>query len=135
MLCDDLFVVTIRPVEGFQQGYAGFSSAHRDWARWSLTDTVMIAPYDPFSAGKQAYLGSLDLEAGFASKKITEEAYDQDDLAKVFIKVRHAHIIYYHYLISVLTAPLTMRDRIIKIRYSLQDSVLLWTFGTSNCCS
>ncbi|KAF8428130.1 P-loop containing nucleoside triphosphate hydrolase protein [Tirmania nivea] len=86
VLCDDLFVVTIRPVEGFPQGYAGFSSAHRDWARWSLTDTVTMAPYDPFSAGKQAYLGSLDLEVGFASKKITEEAYDQDDLAKVFIR-------------------------------------------------
>ncbi|KAI5810245.1 P-loop containing nucleoside triphosphate hydrolase protein [Peziza echinospora] len=86
VLCDDLYVVTIRPVEGFPQGYVGYSSAHRDWARWSLTDTVTIAPYDPFVAGKQAYLGSLDVEVGFASKKITEEAYDQEDLSKAFTR-------------------------------------------------
>lgn len=82
-----MFVVTIRPIEGFPQGYVGVSSAHRDWARWSLTDTVTIAPYDPFKIGKQAYLGNLDLDVGFASKKTTDEVYDQDDLAKAFIKV------------------------------------------------
>ena len=87
VLCDDMFVVTIRPIQGFPQGFVGVSSAHRDWARWSLTDTVTIVPYDPFSAGKQAYLGNLDLEVGFASKKITDEAYDQDGLANAFIKV------------------------------------------------
>ena len=130
MLCDDLFVVTIRPVEGFPQGYAGFSSAHRDWARWSLTDTVTMAPYDPFSAGKQAYLGSLDLEVGFASKKITEEAYDQDDLAKVFIRVRFVPSTTTSSLIGMFTAPSDMCCRTTKTKYLHRDSVLLWTFVT-----
>lgn len=130
MLCDDLFVVTIRPVEGFPQGYAGFSSAHRDWARWSLTDTVTMAPYDPFSSGKQVYLGNLDLEVGFASKKITEEAYDQDDLSKVFIRVRFTPSTKTSNLIGMFTAFSDMCCRTTKTKYSHQDSALLWTFVT-----
>lgn len=42
--------------------------------------------YDPFAQGGQAYLGSLDLEIGFASSnKKTETPYDEDELANVFL--------------------------------------------------
>lgn len=42
--------------------------------------------YDPFAQGGKAYLGSLDLEIGFASpNKKTEVPYDEDELAKMFI--------------------------------------------------
>ncbi|KAF8472794.1 P-loop containing nucleoside triphosphate hydrolase protein [Kalaharituber pfeilii] len=80
------YVLTVRPVPEFAQGCAGFSSAQRDWAQLSLTDSIKIDPYDPFSQGKQAYLGSLDVEVGFATKRITEKAYTQEELSKAFIK-------------------------------------------------
>ncbi len=43
--------------------------------------------YNPFSEGGHRYLGSMDLEVGFAGRKITEAPYDQDDLANHFIRV------------------------------------------------
>lgn len=43
--------------------------------------------YDPFSQGGQAYLGSVDVEVGFAGRKTTETPYDQDDLAQSFVRV------------------------------------------------
>jgi len=43
--------------------------------------------YDPFSQGGQSYLGSMDVEVGFAGRKTTETAYDQDELAQHFIRV------------------------------------------------
>lgn len=42
--------------------------------------------FDPFAAGGKAYLGSLDVEVGFASpNKRTEAPYDEDELSKIFI--------------------------------------------------
>jgi len=43
--------------------------------------------YDPFAAGGKAYLGSVDLEIGFASpNKKTDVPYDEDELSKMFIE-------------------------------------------------
>jgi len=54
----------------------------------ALTDQVQVEHYDPFSQGNQAYLGSMDIEIGFASKsKVTDQPYDQDDLAKAVTQV------------------------------------------------
>lgn len=54
----------------------------------ALTDQVQAEVYDVFSQGSQAYLGSIDLEVGFASKtKTPQTPYDQDDLAKEVSKV------------------------------------------------
>lgn len=50
-------------------------------------DTVHVQIYNPFSEGGHRYLGSMDLEVGFAGRKITEAPYDQDDLANHFIRV------------------------------------------------
>ncbi|RPA83589.1 AAA-domain-containing protein [Ascobolus immersus RN42] len=86
VICDDLYVMSVQPVPNFPQGTCGFSSAHRDWAQWSLSDTIRVAPYDPFKAGGAVYLGEMDIEVGFAGKKGTEEPYDQDDLMKAFVK-------------------------------------------------
>ena len=88
VLCDDRFVFTITPFEGFPQGIMGFSIIQREWAVWSVDQEITVGPYDPFTSGKQAYLSSLTLEADFASKaRIMDEPYDQDDLAQAFIKV------------------------------------------------
>ncbi|KAI5848681.1 P-loop containing nucleoside triphosphate hydrolase protein [Morchella snyderi] len=86
VICNEKFVVSVKPNNQIQPGYAGFSSVHRDWAQWSLTERIRMAPYDPFSQQGAAYLGSLDLELGFASRKISDEQYDQDDLTKQFLR-------------------------------------------------
>ena len=82
------YVVTAAPLDGFPPGSIGMSDAQRTWMGIALTDTVNAEMYDPFSQGGQAYLGSMDVEIGFASqKKRTDKPYDQDHLANEVIKV------------------------------------------------
>ena len=89
LLLQGQFVVTGAPLDGFPPGAIGMSDAQRTWMGIALTDIVHVERYDPFSEGGQAYLGSMDLEIGFASqKKRTEKPYDQDHLANEVIKVR-----------------------------------------------
>jgi vesicle-fusing ATPase len=52
-----------------------------------MTETVSAELYDPFSHGSHSYLGSIDVEIGFAGKKVTDTPYDQDMLADYFIKL------------------------------------------------
>lgn len=63
------------------------SDPQRTWAGIALTDSIKVQVYDPFSQGGQAYLGSVDIEIGFAGRKRQEEPYDQDELGSVVIKV------------------------------------------------
>lgn len=52
-----------------------------------MLDPVTAETFDPFSQGARAYLGSLDVDIGFASaKKITDVPYDQDVLAEAFVR-------------------------------------------------
>jgi vesicle-fusing ATPase len=74
-------------LDNFPQGCISFSDPQRTWAKVALTDSVKVEMYDPFSQGGQAYLGSTDIEVGFAGKKRTEAPYDQDELATVVIRV------------------------------------------------
>ncbi|EWC46118.1 vesicular-fusion protein sec18 [Drechslerella stenobrocha 248] len=86
VIIDERCVVTVRPAPQIPRGMIGLGNAQREWGQWGLQDRVTIRKYDPFTAGKQAYLGSLDVEIGFATKKVSEEMYDQDDLAKLIIR-------------------------------------------------
>lgn len=63
------------------------SDPQRTWAGVAFTDTVKVQTYEPFSQGGEAYLGSADIEVGFAGKKRVETPYDQDDLANAVTKV------------------------------------------------
>jgi vesicle-fusing ATPase len=87
LLINGNFVLTARPFDGFPQGHISLSDPQRTWASVSLMDTVHVQIYNPFSEGGHRYLGSMDLEVGFAGRKITEAPYDQDDLANHFIRV------------------------------------------------
>lgn len=62
------------------------SDPQRTWAGVAFTDSVDVQIYDPFSQGGQAYLGSTDIEVGFAGKKRVETPYDQDDLGNAVAK-------------------------------------------------
>ncbi|KAK6355439.1 transport between ER and Golgi ATPase protein [Orbilia brochopaga] len=85
VIIDERCVVTVRPSPQIPKGMIGLGNAQREWGQWGLQDRVMIRKYDPFMAGKQAYLGSLDVEIGFATKKTSDESYDQDELSKRLI--------------------------------------------------
>ncbi|TPX14352.1 uncharacterized protein E0L32_005548 [Thyridium curvatum] len=81
------YVVTARPLPGFPDGTIYLSDPQRTWCGVGLRDTIMGEYYDPFKQGNQAYLGSMDLEIGFAStRKTTEEQYDQDVLEQLFLQ-------------------------------------------------
>ncbi|KAG0645302.1 Vesicular-fusion sec18 [Hyphodiscus hymeniophilus] len=80
-------VVTARPFPQFPQGCISLSDPQRTWCDVGMMDPITAELYDPFSNGGHSYLGSLDVEVGFASvKKITETPYDQDVLSDIFIK-------------------------------------------------
>ncbi len=88
LLINGTFVVSARPLDAFARGYIGLSEPQRSWMGVALTDQLQAEVYDPFSQGAQAYIGSMDVEIGFAStRKTTEAPYDQDDLAKEITKV------------------------------------------------
>lgn len=59
-----------------------------------MIDSVKAEIYDPFSRGGQAYLGSADVEIGFAGKKRTEVPYDQDELGAAVARVSVIRIVW-----------------------------------------
>ncbi|KAM0345913.1 hypothetical protein ACHAPU_005964 [Fusarium lateritium] len=80
------YVVTAKPVPGFPRGCISLSDPQRSWAGITMRDSFTGEIYDPFAAGGKAYLGSVDLEIGFASpNKKTDVPYDEDELSKMFI--------------------------------------------------
>ncbi|KAL3428190.1 Vesicular-fusion protein sec18 [Phlyctema vagabunda] len=88
LLLNGRYVVTARPTDRFPPGCISLSDPQRTWCDVGMMDGITAELYDPFaSQGGLSYLGSLDVEVGFASvKKITETPYDQDVLADLFIK-------------------------------------------------
>lgn len=84
LLINGHFVLSARPLPQFPRGHISLSDAQRTWMQVALTDVVEVQSYDPFSQGAQSYLGSMDVEVGFAGKKSTEAPYDQDELGKAF---------------------------------------------------
>lgn len=83
------FVFTARPTAklGSQRAIA-LSVEQRRWASVAQTDSVFAELYDPFERGAKCYLGSMDLEIGFASQKRTSNvAYEQEALAEYFLKM------------------------------------------------
>jgi vesicle-fusing ATPase len=87
LLLNDLYVLSARPLDSFPQGCISLSDPQRTWAGVALTDSVKAQIFDPFVQGGQAYLGSTDIEVGFAGKKRTDTPYNQDDLAAAVTKV------------------------------------------------
>lgn len=81
LLLNGSYVLSARPAAAFPRGHISLSDPQRTWMQVALTDMVDVEAYDPFSHGPQSYLGSMDVEVGFAGKKTTEAPYDQDELA------------------------------------------------------
>ena len=78
--------MTAKPIQGFPPGCISLSDPQRSWCGITMRDNFTGEIYDPFATGGKAYLGSLDLEIGFASpSKRTETPYDEDELSKIFV--------------------------------------------------
>ncbi|KAF1356135.1 vesicle-fusing ATPase [Delphinella strobiligena] len=84
LLLNGTFVVSARLLQGWPAGQISLSDPMRTWMQVALTDIVDAQPYDPFSQGASSYLGTMDIEVGFAGKKSTDRPYDQDELAAAF---------------------------------------------------
>lgn len=83
-MIDGDYVITARPTPGFPDGCISLSDPQRTWLRVGMMDELVAEVYNPFSSstGRQSYLGSMDVEVGFASsKKVSDTTYDQDALA------------------------------------------------------
>lgn len=81
------YVVTARPTPGFPDGCISLSDPQRTWLQVGMMDELIGEIYDPFGSTRQAYLGTMDCEIGFAStKKITDATIDQDFLADLMVK-------------------------------------------------
>ncbi|PKY06750.1 putative vesicular fusion ATPase [Aspergillus campestris IBT 28561] len=81
LVINDLYVFTARALDTFPRGFISFSEPQRTWAKIAVTDAVKVQIYNPFHQDKKAYLGSTDIEVGFAGRSRTDEPYDQNDLA------------------------------------------------------
>ncbi|GAB1313540.1 transport between ER and Golgi ATPase protein [Madurella fahalii] len=81
------YVVTARPTPGFPDGCISLSDPQRTWCGVGMMDELAGDLFDPFSQGGAAYIGSIEVEVGFASaRKLVDAPYDQDELADMFIK-------------------------------------------------
>ncbi|OAA46316.1 vesicle fusion factor NSFI [Metarhizium rileyi] len=79
------FVISARPVPGFPQGGMSLSDPQRSWCNITVRDTFTGEIFHPFDGGQVQYLGSVDLEIGFATlNKRPETQYDEDQLATQF---------------------------------------------------
>ncbi|SCU92102.1 LAMI_0E08790g1_1 [Lachancea mirantina] len=88
ILIDNLFVFTTRHSHEVPAGTIGFNGNQRTWGGWSLNQDIQAKAFDLFQySGKHPYLGTLELEISFRSRaKATEAPFDQDELAKQFLK-------------------------------------------------
>jgi vesicle-fusing ATPase len=89
ILVNGNYVLSARPNADCRPGEIGLSDVQRTWAGITLgpQDLVQVQAYDAFSqGGGQSYLGAVEAEVGFASKKTTDVPYDQDELATQFKK-------------------------------------------------
>ena len=81
------YVVTARPLPGFPDNSISMSDPQRTWCGIGMLDSIMGEVFDPFRTGSPPYVGSMDVEIGFAStKKISDIQYDQDELTGIFIR-------------------------------------------------
>lgn len=117
LLINGHFVLSARPLPQFPRGNISLSDAQRTWMQVALTDVVEVQSYDPFANGPQSYLGSMDVEVGFAGKKSTEAPYDQDELARAFTQ-NFRHQIFspgQQLLMDFKSIPLRMTVRTVEL--------------------
>ncbi|KAL2414840.1 Vesicular-fusion protein sec18 [Exophiala dermatitidis] len=118
LLINGMYVVSARPLDSFPRGLIGLSEPQRSWMGVALTDQVQAEVYDPFSQGNQAYIGSMDIEIGFAStRKVTDTPYDQDDLAREITKLFNSQMFApgQRFLMDLKSIPLNLQVKTVQL--------------------
>lgn len=82
------YVVHARGFPGLGQGLIAFGEPQRVWLNnISPGDSVVVEEFNPIELGQKSYMGAVEIAIEFASKtKATDAPYDQESLAKHFIK-------------------------------------------------
>ncbi|KAI0193787.1 P-loop containing nucleoside triphosphate hydrolase protein [Xylaria flabelliformis] len=112
------YVVTAQAVPGYPQGCISLSDPQRSWCGITMTDQFTGELYDPFASSGKAYLGSLDLEIGFASlKKRVDTPYDEDELSNIFINTFQNQVLTpgQRILMSVRNIPLAINIKTVGL--------------------
>lgn len=112
------YVVTARPTPGFRPGHISLSDPQRTWCGVGMMDELMGEVYDPFARGGDAYIGSMDVEIGFAStNRIVDTPYDQDELAKVFLNTFQNQVFApgQRFLLDVKNIPLAVMVKTVTL--------------------
>jgi vesicle-fusing ATPase len=88
ILLNGQYVLSARAIDSCPRGEIGLTDAQRTWAGITLgpQDIVTVQEYQAVIPGAKSYLGALEVEVGFASRKITDVPYDQEELANQFKK-------------------------------------------------
>ena len=82
------FVFTLEEHEGIPAGQLGFSLVQRKWAVLSLNQDIRVEPYR-FDQ-KKDFAASLTVAIDFYNrKKVTQEPFDTDAMAKEFLMQFH----------------------------------------------
>ncbi|KIW93720.1 uncharacterized protein Z519_05034 [Cladophialophora bantiana CBS 173.52] len=118
LLINGMYVVSARPLDVFPRGTIGLSEPQRSWMGVALTDLLQAEVYDPFSQGAQAYIGSMDVEIGFAStRKTTDTPYDQDDLAREITKLFNSQMFApgQRFLMDLRSIPLNLTVKTVQL--------------------
>lgn len=120
ILVNGNFALSARPTQGCSPGEIGLTDAQRTWAGISLgpQEVVTVAQYDHFSQSQgKSYLGSLEVEVGFAARKTTDTPYDQDELATFFKKSFENQILApgQQLLLDVKNIPLRLSVRTVQL--------------------
>lgn len=120
ILVNGNFALSARPTQGCSPGEIGLTDAQRTWAGISLgpQEVVTVAQYDHFSQSQgKSYLGTLEVEVGFAARKTTDTPYDQDELATFFKKSFENQILApgQQLLLDVKNIPLRLSVRTVQL--------------------
>jgi vesicle-fusing ATPase len=81
------YVLSARSTQGCPAGEIGLTDAQRTWAGIALgpQDVVSVDRYE--IGGGQIYLGNIEVEVGYATRKTTDVPYDQEELGALLKKV------------------------------------------------
>ncbi|KAI1117585.1 P-loop containing nucleoside triphosphate hydrolase protein [Nemania sp. NC0429] len=123
-------VVTAETVPGYPRGCISLSDPQRTWCGITVTDRFTGELFDPFSAGGKVYIGSVNLEIGFASKtKRADTPYDEDELANIFVQTCQNQVLTpgQRILLNVRNIPLALQVKTV----GLVDLAML-SDGSSN---
>lgn len=94
VICDGKYVFSARVWKDLPPNCIGVGGPQREWTQWAYKQEVRVESFDIFANGNSAvYIASIDLEIDFYSRnKANSIVYEQDQLAKEFIRVHRDNI-------------------------------------------